>query len=46
MQKLLRVCVTLILFLFVLTLWLLSGASSENEPQDFKVIELTDSYEK
>ncbi|MBT7397674.1 hypothetical protein OAP52_04075 [Hellea sp.] len=46
MKKLLLVCVTLILFLFVLTLWLLSGASSENAPQDSKVIELPDSYEK
>ncbi|MDG1126466.1 MAG: hypothetical protein P8N18_02465 [Hellea sp.] len=46
MKKLLLVCVTSILFLFALALWLLSGASSENAPQDIKVIELPDSYEK
>lgn len=46
MKKLFIVSFTLVLFLFGLTWWLLSSASSENAPQDLKVIELPDNYEK
>ena len=46
MKKLLFVCVTLILFLSAMAFWLLLGASSENAPQDIKVLELPDTYEK
>jgi len=46
MKKLLFACVTLILFLSAMAFWLLSGASSENAPQETKVIELPDTYEK
>jgi hypothetical protein len=46
MKKLLFMCVTLILFFSALAFWLLSGSSSENAPQDIKVIELPDIYEK